>query len=79
MRAGIHYTVPDGEKLANETFGPNNIRRKTSGTQEVRQVEIANGRDQSSSLDRNGFVFVGHQTAVRDFHDADELKRVYYP
>jgi len=79
MRAGIPYTVDTGEKLVNETFGPNNIRRKTSGAQEVREVEIADGRGKPSSLDRNGFVFVGHQTAVRDFHDADELKRVYYP
>ena len=79
MQAGIPYTVDTGEKLVNETFGPNNIRRRTSGTQEIHQVEISDGRDQSFSLDRNGFVFIEHQTAVRDFFDKAELERVYYP
>ena len=32
MAAEITYTVDNGEKLANETYGPNNIRRRTSGT-----------------------------------------------
>jgi hypothetical protein len=40
---------------------------------------VTNGRGRASSLDENGFVFVEHQTAVRDFFDADELRRVYYP
>ena len=59
MQAGIHYTVASGEKLVNETFGPNNIRRRTSGTEELQQVRISNGRGQSFSLDRNGFVRIG--------------------
>src|SRR4030095_9587270 len=79
MQAGIPYTVDTGEKLVNETFGPNNIRRKTSRTQELHPMEVRDGRPGSFTLDQNGFTFVEHQTAVRDFLDADELKRVYYP
>ena len=79
MQAGIPYTVDTGEELVNETFGPNNIRRRTSGAQEVRPVEVANGRGRSFSLDGNGFVLVEHRTAVRDFFDKGELERVYYP
>jgi hypothetical protein len=79
MQAGIPYTVDTGEKLVNETFGPNNIRRRTSGTQETYQVEVSNGRGRSFSLDRNGFIFVDHKTAVRDFFDKRELENVYYP
>jgi hypothetical protein len=79
MQAGIPYTVDTGEKLVNETFGPNNIRRKTSGTQEVHPMEVRDARQGGFTLDQNGFTFVEHQTAVRDFLDADELKRVYYP
>ena len=30
--AEIPYTADTGEKLVNETFGPNNIRRRSSGT-----------------------------------------------
>src|SRR2546421_5715722 len=80
MQAEITYTRDTGEKLVNETFGPNNIRRRTSGAEERHRVDIANGREaRDLALDRNGFVLVGHRTAVRDFFDADELKRVYYP
>jgi hypothetical protein len=31
MHAHISYTADTGEKLVNETFGPNNIRRRGSG------------------------------------------------
>ena len=80
MQAEITYTRDTGEKLVNETFGPNNIRRRTSGAEEPRRVEISNGREaQDLALDKNGFVLVEHRTAMRNFFDADELKRVYYP
>jgi hypothetical protein len=80
MQAEITYTSDTGEKLVNETFGPNNIRRRTSGTEETHRVEIADGRRAGElSIDTNGFVLVEHRTAVADFFDAGELKRVYYP
>src|SRR3954470_19321729 len=80
MQAEITYTRDTGEKLVNETFGPNNIRRRTSGMEETHRVEIADGRRAGElSIDQNGFVLVEHRTQVRDFFDADELKRVYYP
>src|SRR2546421_2910443 len=80
MQAEITYTRDTGEKLVNETFGPNNIRRRTSGMEERHRVDIANGREAHDlALDKNGFVLVEHRSAVRDFFDAEELKRVYYP
>ena len=80
MQAEITYTRDTGEKLVNETFGPNNIRRRTSGAEERHRVEIANGREaRDLALDQNGFVLVEHRSAMRDFFDAEELKRVYYP
>jgi hypothetical protein len=79
--AEILYTVDTGEALVNETFGPNNIRRRSSGAQEAKKVTIGDGRALAGelSLDRNGFVLVRHPTAVRDFFDAAELKSVYSP
>ena len=80
MQADITYTRDTGEKLVNETFGPNNIRRKTSGAEERHRVEISNGREaQGLALETNGFVLVEHRTAMRDFFDLKELKQVYYP
>ena len=77
----IPYTVETGENLVNETFGPNNIRRRKTGTHELKPMPINNGRlcaDQTS-LEANGFVLVEHKTKVRDFFDAQELQAVYYP
>jgi len=78
MHAHISYTADTGEKLVNETFGPNNIRRRTSGTAELHEMAISNGRDEELSLERNGFELVEHRTAVKSFFDADEVKSVYY-
>ncbi len=81
MQASIPYTAPTGEKLVNESFGPNNIHRKTSGTQEPHEVEVRDGRPlaHTFNLDENGFTFLTHKTAMQDFLDPEELKRVYYP
>jgi hypothetical protein len=80
MQAEIVYTRDTGEKLVNETFGPNNIHRRTTGAEDRRRVEIRDARSAGElSLDANGFLLVEHRSAVRDFFDADELKRVYYP
>ena len=81
MEAHISYTADTGEPLVNETFGPNNIRRRTSGTSELHRVEIADGRALAGelSLERNGFELVQHRTAVVNFFDPEELKTVYYP
>jgi len=78
--AEITYTRDSGEKLVNETFGPNNIRRRSSGAEQAVKVNIGNGRELAGelALDRNGFVLAEHRTAVKDFFDPDELKAVYY-
>jgi hypothetical protein len=81
LTAGIPYTVDTGEALVNETYSPNNIRRRRTGTHELRSMRILNGRALAGefSLEENGFGFVRHETRVRDFFDAGELKAVYYP
>jgi hypothetical protein len=33
LAAEIPYTLDDGVQRANETYGPNNIRRRPTGTQ----------------------------------------------
>jgi hypothetical protein len=81
ITADLTYTVDTGEKPVNETFGPGNIRRKTTGTTEQRPVRIRDGRPLAREFDfeRNGFVFVEHRTAVRDFFDKERLAAEYYP
>ena len=76
----IPYTVETGENLVNETFGPNNIRRRKTGTHELKAMQIQNGRMLADrlSLEENR-VFVKHDTKVGDFFDAEQLRSIYYP
>ncbi|HYY24358.1 MAG TPA: CmcJ/NvfI family oxidoreductase [Candidatus Udaeobacter sp.] len=77
----IPYTVDTGEKLVNETFGPNNIRRRRTGADDLRKMTVRNGRLFAGqlSLEEHGFELVEHKTKVADFFDESELKSVYYP
>jgi len=77
----IPYTIDTGEKLVNETFGPNNIRRRRTGADDKKPMTVRNGRLLASmfSLDEEGFVFVQHKTKVADFFDVEQLTSVYYP
>jgi len=79
--AGIPYTIETAETLVNETFGPNNIRRRRTGTHELMRMEIRNGRLLADrlSLEREGFVFVEHKTKVGDFFEPEQLTSIYYP
>ncbi|MGZ8427408.1 MAG: CmcJ/NvfI family oxidoreductase, partial [Candidatus Binatia bacterium] len=81
LTAGIPYTVDTGEKLVNETFGPNNIRRRKTGTHDLMPMSVRNGRLHAGeiSFEQNGFVLVEHKTQVGDFFDTAQLESVYYP
>jgi hypothetical protein len=81
VTADIPYTPDTGEKLVNETFGPNNIQRRKTGADELKPMTVRNGRlvTERLSLDEQGFVFVEHKTKVADFFDLEQLKSVYYP
>jgi len=81
ITVGIPYTVDTGEKLVNETFGPNNIRRRKSGVHELMSMTVRNGRlyNDQISLEEQGFILVEHKTEVGDFFDTKQLESVYYP
>ena len=77
----IPYTVDTGEPLVNETFGPNNIKRRTQGKLERVSMPVEDGRAMQGTfaLETNGFVLVDHSTRVDNFFDEPTLKSVYYP
>ena len=81
ITAEIPYTLETGEKLVNETFGPNNIRRRKTGAQDMRPMAVHDGREAAGelSLERTGFVLVEQQTAVKNFFDEQEITSVYFP
>ena len=80
VTADITYSVDTGIKPVNETFEAGRMIRRRIGETERRPMRVQNGRPLVGqfSLDRNGFAFVRHDTAVTDFFDADQLKSVHY-
>ena len=63
------------------TAKPGSSPEQRSGRYEAHTVTIQDGRPmiEDFSLEREGFVFVNHETKVKDFYDEDELRSVYYP
>jgi hypothetical protein len=76
VEATIKYVVP-GEKAI---FVPTE-RTKSYWPVEEHKVRIESMREIADKLglDRNGFVLIKENTAVKDFYDPAEVKRVYYP
>ena len=76
MNVIIKYVVP-GEKAI---FYASDRERSYWPVQEHRMaIEDMRPQLDELALERNGFVLLRHRSAVRDFRDADEVRRVYYP
>jgi hypothetical protein len=79
IEATLNYFLDTGEKPFTATGGPGSLDVRTGGGQDPRRVVIRNGRPHDSSLDRNGFRFVRHDTKVADFFDEADIPATYYP
>jgi len=79
--ADMNYLVPMAERPRNYTFEPPSGVPRTNVANEAHRVPIRDMRPVADrvSLDANGFALVKHQSAVRDFFDDEEVRRVYYP
>ena len=81
LTSTLHYLKRGAEKPAYYRVDPPPGVPRWNGEDDLREVTIedARGREAEFTLDRNGFQLVKAPTAVRDFYDVDEIKRVYYP
>ncbi len=81
VEADLNYLVPMAEKPRNYTYEPAPGIARTNVVHEPHRLRIRNARPLAAelSLDREGFKLVAHESAVRDFYDEGELRRVYYP
>lgn len=76
MEVIIKYVVP-GEKAV---FYASERERSYWPVEEHRMpIEDMRPHLDDLALERNGFILVRHKSSVTDFHDADEINRVYYP
>ncbi len=80
ITATLSYAVDTGVKPVNETMGSGDMSRKRTGKRESHDVAIHDGRARRDEfeIDTQGFEFVDHPTAMKDFYDSEEVKAVYY-
>jgi hypothetical protein len=81
IEATVNYLKDTGEAPWTYSGGEGSTEVKSSGTPDPHRVTIRNGRPRAGGfkLESDGFRFVRHDTAMKDFLDPDEIKRVYYP
>lgn len=81
IRAMLNYLVDTGEKP--ESYGGVSqtvADQQRKGKYQEHEMPVYNGRNiaRDLSLDREGFLFVRHETQVKNFYDNDEVRSVYY-
>jgi len=79
--ADLHYLGHMTERPRNYTFDPPPGVPRSNIVSETHRVPIHDLRGIAAeiSLDREGFELIGHRSAVRNFHDDEEVRAVYYP
>ena len=79
--ADMNYLAPMAERPRNYTFEPPAGVPRTNAEHEAHAVKIRDARPIADhvSLDANGFALLQHRSAVKDFFDDEEVRRVYYP
>ena len=77
----LQFTVDTGETPTTQVGDGGGRGDPKTGTYEMKQVTIRNGRTEAASFDleKQGFSFLKYPTAVRDFTDRSEVESVYYP
>jgi hypothetical protein len=79
--APLSFLVPMAEKPVAYNYTPPLGVPVRTGKSEDHWVRIRDARPliDQLSLDREGFVLLRQQSAVKNFYDEDEIKSVYYP
>lgn len=81
VTASLQFSVTTDEMPVALVSEPGLGPDKHSWTTAEHDVVIDDARAMAEQLDldRQGFALMRHPTAVRDFYDDDEVRRVYYP
>ena len=81
VEAELNYLVPMNQRPRNYTFDPPPGIPRSNTAHEAHVVPIHSVRPIESeiSLDRQGFDLLHYQSAVHDFWNEDEVRRIYYP
>lgn len=80
VKAELNYLAPTRERPHTYTLDPPAGVPRSTVVNDPRQVVVTDARRLVAdfALDDEGFGLVRHTSAVRDFYNDDEVKRVYY-
>ena len=80
VEANLNYLTPMAERPVNYTYEPPLGVPRHNGNDETHTLPIYNARSivRDLSLDQQGFALVEHHSAIRDFYNEEEVRRVYY-
>jgi hypothetical protein len=81
VEADLNYLATMSERPYTYAYEPPAGTPRSNAVYEPHRVVIRNARPIAGelTLDRQGFVLLPQKSAVHDFYDEDELRRVYYP
>jgi hypothetical protein len=81
IEANLNYVAATGEKLVSYAYKPPAGIPLSNVQVEGHATTIHDLRPAASefALDEVGFKFLTHRSAVKEFWDEDEIRRVYYP
>jgi hypothetical protein len=81
VEGALHYLGPMAERPRNYTYEPPAGVPRSNLVPETHVLPIYSARPlvDDVSVDQEGFALIRHRSAVRDFYDEDEVRRVYYP
>lgn len=79
--AELNYLKPMAERPRNYAYEPPPGIPRTNTENDPYRIAVHDLRPiaDSVSLDTRGFALIKHDSAVRDFYDDEEVRRVYYP
>ena len=81
IEALIHYLEEGGEKPASYGGVRQSVAdQQRKGKYQEHKMTIYNGRPIADrlSLEREGFIFVNHETKMKNFYDEHEIRDLYY-
>jgi hypothetical protein len=80
LEAELDYLLDTGETPYTFSGGPGSTALDTNITPDRRRAAIRNGRTLADrfTLERNGFRFLTHRTAMTDFFDEPAVRGLYY-
>jgi hypothetical protein len=81
IEAPLHYLEEGSEKPASYGGVRQSVAdQQRKGQYQPHKMTIYNGRTIADqlSLEREGFIFVNHETKMKNFYDQDEVRDLYY-